>query len=125
LLEGELLLARGQKAAAIERFVEANRITQQTGTPIFFLGAESLAQALDENGRAEEALHVLESASHQRVRAFVRPRPSGYFWLRIEVALAKLYRKLGKIEQAQSTENKLRWTLSEADPEHPILTKLP
>jgi tetratricopeptide (TPR) repeat protein len=125
LLEGELHLARGQKAAAIERLEEAFRTTRQTGTPIFFLGAESLAKALDEGGRADEALHVLESASHQRVRAYVRPRPSGYFWLRIEVALAKLYRKLGKIEQAQTTENKLRRTLSEADMEHPILTKLP
>ncbi len=45
-------------------------------------------------------------------------------WLRIQAALASLYRETGRDEDARKIEDKLRRSLALADADHPILRQL-
>ncbi len=45
-------------------------------------------------------------------------------WLRIQAALASLYRETGRDEDARKIEYKLRRSLALADADHPILRQL-
>ena len=44
-----------------------------------------------------------------------------YFWMRTQVRLADLYRRLGRIDEAKVLESELLKLLSVADADHPML----
>jgi hypothetical protein len=46
-------------------------------------------------------------------------------WRRCRVLLAELYREIGWASQAQEVEAEVRRLLSVADPNHPLLRRLP
>jgi hypothetical protein len=89
--------------------------------PAYFIGAESLAFALEQQGDLEGALRVLDLASEQRVKGYVA---SGAFWLRNEWQRARLRRFLGDAQEAAEIEERLLALLVHADLDHPILVDL-
>ena len=123
-LLGEVALARGKRAEAIALLEEGDRLLQQTGSAGYFMAAESLADALQQRGKMDRAVDVLQVAAQQNVRTFNMPRPAGYFWLRTQAQLAQLYRKNGRAQDAEKIEDDLRRLLAYADPDHALLAQL-
>ena len=46
------------------------------------------------------------------------------FWMRDEMDLARLYRRLGRVQDAERIEAELRKLLAYADPDFPLLVEL-
>jgi hypothetical protein len=95
-------------------------------TPVaaHFLAIESLALAYTKQGRLNSALSVLEQGSAEKTRVYRDTGMLGALWLRIEWQRARLYRKLGRQEEARKVEAELRKLLTLADADHPILVQL-
>ena len=70
-------------------------------------------------------MRVLEQASSKKALLFA---PVGgenpARWLRVRLMLAKIYREMGRDEDAKKVEAELRGLLALADPDHPILLQL-
>ena len=118
---GELALARGNTGQAIALFEEAVR---RLGDFLFFVagGSESLAHAWEQQGNFQRAIGVLEA---------VRPFKTRYLfagwattWMKTQLRLAQLYRKVGREQEAREIEAELRKLLPYADPDHPFLRQL-
>ena len=123
---GELALARGKTAEAIpllERSLSSYRSTQGRVT-MFFIGSESLARAYTQQGHTSKAIQVLEIASRERSGLYKQKHTIIYPWLRIQFALAQMYRRVGRIEDARTVEVDLLKLLAHADADHPILREL-
>jgi tetratricopeptide (TPR) repeat protein len=118
---GELALARGEVDSGIAELEEGTRHVGITGNWVF-LGSESLATALRERGDLAQAVHVLERASQKRSSAAFEN--AGAFWLRSQFQLARLYREVGRTEDARKIEGELRNLLALADRDHPMLLEL-
>jgi hypothetical protein len=105
---GELLLARGN-----------------TAYPSYFFGADSLARAYERDGNLSAALEVLERTSGDRVRAY---GPFGMsvatLWMQDQIDLARVYRRLDRVKDAENIEDELRKLLTYADPDYPMLVEL-
>lgn len=115
-LRGLLALVHGNTEAA------DGLIDSALGCPLSFggvylLAAEAEAESLQKRGRAAEASGILERALSHRgeIAGF------SYFAWRLEVRLSRLYRKLGRVEEARAAENRLLSRLSLADPDHPAV----
>ncbi len=119
--QGELALAKGDLATAVPLLQDACGLLVETGTPEYFLAAESLANALQDLGRPSSAISVLVQASLQKRRAYIL---SGFLWLRIRFQLAQMYRLTGQPEKALPIETELRKLLKYADPDHPLVMAL-
>ncbi len=84
-----------------------------------------MAKACERQGDTSAALQVLESASANRARVnYYISIVGGPFWMRDEMDLAQLYRRLGRIQDAEKIENELRKLLAYADPDFPLLVEL-
>ena len=118
---GELALARGNTGQAIALFEEA---VPRLGDFKFFAagGPESLARAWERQGNFQRAIGVLEE---------VRPFKTRYLfpywattWMKTQLRLARLYRKVGREQEAREIEAELRKLLAYADSDHPFLLQL-
>jgi tetratricopeptide (TPR) repeat protein len=118
---GELDLARGEVDSGIAELEEGIRRVGVMGNWVF-LGSESLAAALKEKGDLAQAVQVLERTSEKRSSAAFEG--AGAFWLRDQFQLARLYRDVGRVKDAQKIEGELRSLLALADPDHPMLVEL-
>ncbi|HEX6465375.1 MAG TPA: tetratricopeptide repeat protein, partial [Vicinamibacterales bacterium] len=119
---GELARRRGHLAEAVDdlhRGIEAEHDTLSER----YLGAESLADALMQLKRPEEALKVLQEAAAAEPK-YTRTGPSAAFWLRVLDRLSRMYRDLGRTAEADAVDARLRRLLEFADPDHPIVTRL-
>ncbi len=123
-VQGELALARGKTADAV-RLLRACCNTKWGPGPSYYFGIESLALALDKSGDAEEAIRVVEEKSRWKAGS---NRSNSQFdahaWLRIRALHAKLYRKVGREDDARKIEDDLSRLLSQADPDHALLVAL-
>ena len=124
ILEGELALSRGQTNEAITLLQESVPAVRYNSSWLFFIESESLADALVRQGDPQKALQVLERASQQKAIAYEDSGSTGQYWLRIEWRLAQLYRKLGRLADAERMEVELSKMLAYADAEHPILRQM-
>lgn len=118
-LAGIIALARGEKRKGISSLEEAlsrHRWTRRSANLYRF--SESLAQALEEQGDFPKAIHVLEDLPQGNFN------PSGPDWLRTRAQLARLYRKAGRVQDAEKVEAELKKLLVYADPDHPLLLQL-
>ena len=118
---GEIALAEGSIDEAILRFEEAARLRDKRfdweGS---LLGAESFAAALKRKGQTERAIEVLEQAQGE-----FRPFDTGGpYWGKNRLDLARLYRSVGRVEEARAIEADLLKRLAVADPDHPVLLDL-
>jgi tetratricopeptide (TPR) repeat protein len=121
---GEIALAGGDLAGAIAELEKAMTLDDGAGTkrPGFYLGSESLAAALAKSGDAPRAIQVLER--HPERRDAVISGNTGAYWLRNRLELARLYRGVGRVEEARVVEAELAKLLVLADRDHPILLEL-
>jgi tetratricopeptide (TPR) repeat protein len=124
-VSGEIALEQGNLDDAIAELEKGASLAPEWNrqAPGFFLGSESLAAALQKKGDAKLALQVLERASQRKFQAIINNN-SGAYWLRARLALARLYRLAGRVEDAQVVQAELRKLLARADPDHPILLEL-
>ncbi|MGI8783536.1 MAG: hypothetical protein ACR2L2_07805 [Acidobacteriota bacterium] len=121
ITSGELALARGQNAQAALQLRGGLSLLQSGGSPEFFFGSESLAEALARQGNIKEAIQVLKESTQQK--AGVYPT-SGFFWLRNQWRLAQFHRDLGQETEALAIEAELLKLLAHADADHPIVAQL-
>lgn len=120
VVQGELALAQGHRAAAIPLLREA--IGQIPAyIPSHLLGVESLAGALEQNGEFPQAIQVLEESSRQKGLAGLS---AGWLWMRNQFRLAQLYRKAGREDEARKIEDELLKLLAYADSDYPMLLDL-
>ena len=123
-LKGEVALSQGNIEEAIHLLTQATDDFRSGGNQELLISSDGLALALERHGQPQEALRVLEDASQERFLEFAWNSPFGVFWLRIQAHLAKLYRELGRTQEASNIEHQLRRVLAYADPDHPILLQL-
>ena len=122
---GEFQLARGNSANGMRLLHDGVSLSKLHAHPTYFLNAESLANAYERTGNLVAAVEVLEAASADRIHAY---GPSDLlaasFWMRDELDLARLYRRLNRVKDAQTIEGELRKLLAYADPDYPMLLEL-
>jgi serine/threonine protein kinase len=116
-----MALAEGRNDEGISGLTAEFWRLQASGERSYFLIAEMLAACLEERGDSARALQILEQASNQRDRIYAE---YGHLWLRSQVRLVRLYRKLGKAADAERAKADLAKMLSVADPDFPILVQL-
>jgi tetratricopeptide (TPR) repeat protein len=127
VVRGELYVARGRTREGIALLEQGLEGMHTFPVGAFYLGTETLAKAYERQGTLDEALRVLQRASEAKGKAYTclsSGTSSGQWWLRDELQLADLYRKMGRIQEAGQVENELRKMLVFADPEHPIVVAL-
>ena len=116
-VDGLILRAEGHPKEATDKL---SNITSEVVNFYTLCIRLALASALETQGKIEEAIAKLEADT----------RPSlvdlrfGWPWLQCRVKLAELYRKAGREKDALRTEDELRLYLSEADPDHPVASRL-
>ncbi len=120
---GELAMARGRTAEAIDQLRKSQESTRVFGRAAFLLGMQTLASALARQGDLDGAIRVLELGSTQRHVAF-HWVSNGVLWEGNQLLLARLYRRAGRMADAQKLETELLNLLALADADHPILLEL-
>lgn len=120
---GELARRRGQTDRAVEELRRGIELTRAHRLSERYLAAESLASVLESANRRDEALAVLEAASLDEPR-YTLTGPSGAFWLRALSRLSRTYREMGRLNDAEAVDDRLRQLLSQADADHPLLKAL-
>jgi hypothetical protein len=124
ILAGEIALSRGQTTEAISLLQGDLLASRWIYSPAFFMASESLADAFERQGDLQKSLLTLEDAAREKAIAYEGGGSIGYYWLRVQWRLAQLYRKMGRLEEAEKVEAELSKMLAYADPEHPILLQL-
>lgn len=122
---GEFLVSQGRTASGIRLLQDGTSQARLHAHPSYFLNAETLAQAYESTGNFASAVEVLESATANRIHAYGPfDMLAASFWMRDELDLAHLYRRLNRVKEAQAIENELRKLLAYADADYPILVEL-
>ncbi len=117
---GELHLARGRVGEAIPLLEQSVDQLRRRPRPVYFLAVESLASAWERRGNRERARQVLAEAARHKSFAF----DDGLYWMRVQIRLAEINRRLGRLGEAQEIENELRRLLVHADRDHEILREV-
>jgi hypothetical protein len=120
---GELALRRGHISEAVTELERGLALASAHTLSERYLGAESLAGALERLNRNEDAVKVLEAAAQAEPR-YTYTGPSGAFWLRVLGRLSRTYRDHGRSADADAVEARLRNLLILADPDHPLVVQL-
>jgi len=99
---------------------------QKDSAAAYFMGSEIMAEAWRTQGNLAKAVQVLEGAAEKELLLLAdQSSPlTGALWVRVQGQLAQLYREMGRDEDAQKIEEKLRALLAYADRDHPILRQL-
>ena len=117
---GELSFRRGDWRQAIELLEQG---VEATGRLEFYQGSESLATAWQKVGDNARALRVLEHAAGRKARyEILLSGPSGKF--RVQARLARVYRALGRIDEAVALEDEVLHMLKYADADHPVVLQI-
>jgi tetratricopeptide (TPR) repeat protein len=124
LAKGELAVLDNRPADGIAAMRTALSVARRwrNSFPDYLMGCESFGNALSQAGDDKGAMQALEACTDERPgysMTFMAP-----YWLRAKVHLADLYRKAGRIDDAQRHEQEVRALLSTADPDHPLLRHL-
>ncbi len=123
LAAGELAMGRRDRSEAIAHLEMALPQLRGWPTAYYFLGAEALSRAWEEEGGPERSLAVLDAASNLGLPSvFWGPAP--LFWMKNELRRADLHRAAGRDDAAREIERRLVTLLSEADRELPIVREL-
>lgn len=112
----------GNMAEAKSRFEHASSELVVEDRGYFFVALDMLAALLQREGDLPAAVEVLEQTMPHRDAA-ARNR-SGLFWLMCQRQLAKVYRELGRTDDAEELENVLRDFLILSDADFPLAQSL-
>lgn len=125
VLQGDVALAQNNTRLGSSILESAIPRGRDSGHPVVFMAAESLARLNEDQGNLPASIRVLKDMSDARVSVW---RPSGAmaasFWMRIQAQLARVYRKAGMTQEARAVEDQLRTLLEFADADHPIVLAL-
>ncbi|HEY6930135.1 MAG TPA: hypothetical protein VJA66_10700 [Thermoanaerobaculia bacterium] len=120
---GAIALARGNRVVGIRELEEAWKLAgDRYYVPSYSLGKEELAAVLAKQGDVPEAIRILER-NPERFYAVISGT-TGAYWLIDRWELAKLYRRVGRQQDARVVEAELSKLLALADSDHPILQEL-
>jgi serine/threonine protein kinase len=119
VMEGEIALAQGQRERAVSLLETGVNSLRTEG--YFALGWDSLADAYEQAGDSVNLLRVLEQWTREIGSTDSLRLPDGP---KMKFRLAQLYRKMGRVEDANKIETELFSLLRYADPDHPILVQL-
>jgi len=125
IVRGERALARGRTREALALLEEAVPRSLDAAEGVYaisFLGLESLAGIHQRQGRLLDAVRVLEDASREKGR--LHDGAAAFMWMRTQLRLAQLYRKLGRENDARRPEAELLRLLARADSDHPMLIEI-
>jgi tetratricopeptide (TPR) repeat protein len=89
-----------------------------------FLYSETLARSAADAGQIDDAIAVLEETGRLRDKQYLSLTDNGYFWLRTQLLLSDLYRRVGRVADARTIEADLRQRLAVADSDFPLLAEL-
>jgi hypothetical protein len=121
---GGVMLAEGHPEAAIPHLSQWSELTEATDLHDADLACDSLAAAWTQLGRPQEAVRVLEDCI-TNYRQFPWAHTTLGFWkLRLSVHLAKLYRQIGRVGDAETIETRIRRLLGLADRDFPLVQQL-
>jgi len=120
LARGELAMAQGQFEAAITHLKVPYETPPMWPTAYYFLGLQSLANALVQSGETQEAIKILEHSGQQLAESIFWDGAT-MFWMNNQSMLMDLYNQTGKLEKAEEIAIKLRALLKVADQDHPVL----
>lgn len=124
IMRGELARARGHTAEALPLLEKGFDQLPPLGLDTYFLAAASLADVYEQQGDSDKAIQVLTRAGEERRRAAYDSGFATLLWMQDQVQLARLYRKLGRLDDARQIETQLRELLVYADKDHVILKQL-
>jgi tetratricopeptide (TPR) repeat protein len=126
LARGELALAAGREVAGLERLRVGVSMLHMNGggSREYYIGCESLATELERLGRRDESIDVLEGCATNRVRSQRPDAFAGFWWMRLNLHLADVYRRAGRAPEARTIEQRLRPLLRLADEGFPLLQQL-
>ena len=117
LVRGELALAEGRTREGVDLLERRlaqywRRAGSHVRGPIYYESSIGLAHGWRDLDEPERAVAALERASRQRKQTHPYAREH---WLRAQLELAKLYRTLGRVDDADAIENELRQLMRLAD----------
>ncbi len=122
VVAARMMTVRGELARLEGRVGEAIALLEQADAerPLGLLPSDSLALAWLAQGEPSRAARVLDEAA----QAFPPVMRVGFSWLTVELRRAQVYRRLGRVVEADQIEARLRKLLAHADPDHVILREL-
>jgi len=116
---GELLFARGHRREGLSEMTIAWQSLRSSRNDNALMVAQYLSDALIKSGRTAEAIDVLEEELADK------PDPAALLWIAgCELRLVRLYRTVGREQDARAMEHKMRQQLSVADADYPMLAAL-
>ena len=116
---GELMFARGHRREGLSEMTAAWQSLRPSRNDNAMMVAQYLSDALTKSGRIGEAIEVLEQALADK------PDPAALRWITgSELRLCRLYKAVGREQDARAMEFKIREQLSVADADHPMLAAL-
>jgi tetratricopeptide (TPR) repeat protein len=116
---GELLFARGHRREGLSEMTIAWQSLRSSRNDNALMVAQYLSDALLKSGRTAEAIDVLEEELADK------PDPAALLWIAgCELRLVRLYRTVGREQDARAMEHKMRQQLSVADADYPMLAAL-
>lgn len=95
IIRGEMALARGDRKAAIELYRDGLRGYGEPGArilPFYLAAVESLARALEAEGRLDQAITLIKDARKHQIRVPPQGMPQ---WMTLQHQLLRLYSKTG------------------------------
>jgi DNA-binding winged helix-turn-helix (wHTH) protein/tetratricopeptide (TPR) repeat protein len=118
-VSGIVELAEGDVARSIDNLRRAKDANEPGGYP----AADQLATALERAGRIDEAVDTLRKC---QTKLASQPDSDAVWWNNLDGRwhLARLYRQVGHLVQAEAEESALRAQLKLADPDHAIARAL-
>ena len=125
VVRGQVALADGDTEIATQTIQNGLRALENSGAGLRLLASEALADAWERHGDLEQAVQVLDAASHLRDQVFLGGIPRGKTnYLRIQARRARLTRELGRDEEAARIEAELLAMLAVADDGHQVAREL-
>lgn len=139
IARGSLALAHGRREEAIALLRRGVKAYPDAPLGYSLMARLALARALEDEANFSDAAKVLEPSIQAKRRAVLQfgidlfvdgnGRPliryeSGHLWLRAQVELARVYRRLGRVDDAGRIESELRKLLASADADYVPLREL-
>jgi tetratricopeptide (TPR) repeat protein len=116
---GELIFARGGRREGLREMRAAWGSLRSNRHDYTLMVSQYLSDALVKSGSTSEAIAVLEQELAEK------PDPTALYWISAsELRLFRLYRSVGREQDARAMELKIREQLSVADADHPMLAAL-
>jgi len=122
VIKSALQLTKGTDPRDVTAAIQLARRRYNTGSAAYFRACEAEANALLLVGDLGRTASVLEEATEPRSKTFLSGTLfPGLFWLRDRALLARVYRQMGRLDDAGRIDAEIAKLLAYADPDFRIL----